>query len=119
MVSNTILDYDKYISYRYFGYTPLQLSQDKSYYFTKEGGLGIKSLINVVLGIVSFVVVDEIVEDLLKDLNITLWITSPSGNTTIELPISVALRIIRKRKWLTAKCYPVELTTPEVANARL
>ena len=37
-----------------------------------------------------------------------LWITSPSGRTTIELPLKLALRIIRKRKWRFAKVAPVK-----------
>lgn len=37
-----------------------------------------------------------------------LWITSPSGKTTIELPLQLALRVIRKRKWKFANVAPVE-----------
>ena len=37
----------------------------------------------------------------------TLWITSPSGNTTRRLPLYQALRVVRERKWRFAEVEPV------------
>ena len=39
--------------------------------------------------------------------NNTIWVTSPSGKTTIRLPIINALRIVRKRGWSITKTYPL------------
>ncbi|MBU0847496.1 hypothetical protein KKH23_09960 [Patescibacteria group bacterium] len=38
---------------------------------------------------------------------ITLWITSPSGKTTVQLPLELALRVIRKKQWTATKVEPV------------
>ena len=37
-----------------------------------------------------------------------LWITSPTGKTTVELPFYQALRIIRKRRWELTRVVPVK-----------
>jgi len=44
-----------------------------------------------------------IIHDLYYINDHKIWITSPSGNTTRQLPLYQALRVIRKRKWHFAK----------------
>lgn len=39
-----------------------------------------------------------------------IWITSPSGKTTVQLPLYDALRVIKKREWKFAE---VELVKPQ------
>jgi len=39
----------------------------------------------------------------------TIWITSPLGNTTRQLPLYTALRIVRKRKWRFAEVKPIKV----------
>jgi len=42
------------------------------------------------------------------DRSTQLWITSPSGKTTIKLPFYMALRIVKKRGWVLTKVEPVK-----------
>lgn len=37
-----------------------------------------------------------------------LWITSKSGKTTKQLPLKLALRVMRKRGWVMARVEPVK-----------
>jgi len=38
-----------------------------------------------------------------------LWVTSPTGKTTLEMPFYTALRIVRKQGWNLAEVVPVEI----------
>jgi len=40
-----------------------------------------------------------------------LWVTSATGKTTVQLPLSVALRVIRKQNWKFADVEPTRRIT--------
>ena len=42
----------------------------------------------------------------------TIWITSPSGKTTKQLPLYQALRIVKKRKWQFTQVAPIKAEEP-------
>ena len=42
----------------------------------------------------------------------TIWITSPSGKTTKQLPLYQALRVIKKRKWRFTQVAPIKAEEP-------
>lgn len=36
-----------------------------------------------------------------------IWITSPGGSQTVKLPLYLALRVIKKHRWLMTKVIPI------------
>lgn len=45
-----------------------------------------------------------------------LWITSPSGKSTVQLPFYTALRAVRKRKWWITETVPAESKIPQIGS---
>ena len=66
--------------------------------------------------ILPFVVAIGVIASIFHSLNAirihTIWITSPSGNTTRQLPLYQALRIIKKRKWRFTQVAPIKAEEP-------
>ena len=67
-----------------------------------------KSLVTVVIGIVTFCVIRSALSSLGFFGEGVLWIESPSGKTVKKLPLPIALRIVRKRGWHFAEVEPVK-----------
>ena len=67
-----------------------------------------KSLVTVVIGIVTFCVIRSALSSLGFFGEGVLWIESPSGKTVKKLPLPIALRIVRKRGWHFAEVGPVK-----------
>jgi len=68
-----------------------------------------KALVTVAIGIVTFCVIRSLLSGLGFFEGETLWIESPSGKTVKELPLPIALRVVRKRGWHLARVEPVKL----------
>ena len=104
----TIVDLtsDKYRILRNLGVPPSQIRAKAQEMWSEPIGLGIKHLVSVVIGIVSFCVVDRLMESILHTGG--LWVTSPSGKTTVCLPFWTAVRVVRKRGWELTDVEPVQ-----------
>ena len=77
-----------------------------------------RTLVSVIVGIITFVIVDQLVNALVNGTNWKftygylvydheLWIVSPSGKTTAKLPFFTALRVVRKRRWRLVETAPI------------
>ena len=75
-----------------------------------------KSLVTVLIGIMTFCVIHSALSGLGFFEDETLWIESLSGKTVKKLPLPVALRIVRKRGWHFAEVEPVK--PPKVVSRR-
>ena len=62
----------------------------------------VRTLVSMVVGIVVFF---QLMGG--DDLSETMWITSPSGKTTIKLPLDLARRIVRKKGWTCTATEPI------------
>lgn len=69
----------------------------------------VKSMMATILG---FAVIMAVMKALDPYGGEILWITSPTGETTRELPFKTALRIIRKRGWHLTPVEPIKKRKP-------
>ena len=73
--------------------------------------------------ILPFVVAIGVIASIFHGLNAirihTIWITSPSGKTTKQLPLYQALRIIKKRKWQFTQVTPTRASVPIARKSAL
>ena len=65
----------------------------------------IKSMMTTIVGVRLYGIISDLLEDGIESTQ--LWITSPSGKTTVELPFYTALRVIRKRNWTLTEVEPI------------
>ncbi len=73
-----------------------------------EKTMTVKDMCATVVGaMVAFVTIRAIQKILDPYDGEVLWITSPSGKTTRELPFKTALRVIRKRGWHFTPVEPI------------
>jgi len=70
------------------------------------------SLGEIVVGAVAVALVAGIFARLNYIAEHNVWITSPSDNTTRQLPLYQALRIIRKKQWYFTSVAPVVTKIP-------
>jgi len=66
--------------------------------------------------ILPYVIAIGVIASIFHSLNAirihTIWVTSPSGKTTKQLPLYQALRIIKKRKWRFTQVAPIKPSVP-------
>lgn len=104
------LTYETYLSLRQKGFSPLAVGFKWTEMASQPSEFSVKGLVSIVIGIVSFVVIDKAIRSLTGKWfdGESLWITSPSGETTMEMPFYRALRIVRKQEWSFAEVEPVK-----------
>ncbi len=100
------LTVERYKILRDMGVPPRQV-REKLREVWGEPKFGIEALISVVIGVVSFCIVDSLVSNLIKEGGDLLWLVSPSRKTTVQLPFRTALRVVRKHGWSLAAVEPV------------
>ena len=74
------------------------------------------SLANALVAVFVGTIVSGLLKGLLGNGYPTLWIKSQTGKTTKELPLSLALRVARKRKWEFVEVEPKK--SPRVISRR-
>ncbi len=102
----------RYLSLRSRGLTPAQILSD---YLTElhTCGFSVGGLMSVVIGIIAFVVIDNILggkRSRNHEIDGGLWVVSGDDSQPVKLPFWVAVRIIRKRGWELADVEPVHIT---------
>ena len=102
--------YDNYRNLRSRGLSPAQILSD---YLTElhAHGFSVGGLISVVIGIVTFVVVDSILGEYRRNQDIEgeLWVVSDDNRQPVKLPFWIAVRVIRKQGWGLADVEPVHV----------
>ena len=102
--------FDNYRDLRSRGLSPAQILSD---YLPElhDHGFSIRGLVSVVIGIITFVVVDSILgkHGRNQDIDGDLWIVAEDGGQPVKLPFWTAVRIIRKRGWELADVEPVHV----------
>jgi len=67
------------------------------------------AMMSTVIGAMMYPIVRKAIEEVLGSYirKSKLWITSPSGETTVKLPFYTALRIVRNKNWSLTKVEPI------------
>lgn len=78
-----------------------------------DHGFSIRGLVSVVVGVIAFVIVDDILGGHRRrrnqDIDGDLWIVAKGGGKPVKLPFWVAARVIRKHEWMLADVEPVQV----------
>lgn len=101
----TVLDYETYKRLRSDGLSPSEaMTQLRS--FNKESPIDglISTMIGVFIGVVLMCSISKRFRLPLP----SIWVTSPSGKTTVEMPLYQAMRMVNKRHWKYTDVEPVK-----------
>lgn len=107
------LSYESYCRLRQGGEPASEVYQVWKEHQLKQNSMDIYQMLgDIITGIMVFTIVAGMLTRLDYMAVHPIWITSPSGNTTRQLPLSHALRIIRKRQWRFTSVTPVTTKSP-------
>ena len=107
------LSYESYCRLRQGGETAIKVYQAWKEQQLKRDSMDICQLFGESFtGVMVYMLVADIVADLFYIDDHKIWITSPSGKTTKQLPLYQALRIIKKREWRFTKVAPTKAEEP-------
>lgn len=111
------MNYDTYRRLRLLDHPALQAYSEAKGKEAKRNAMDLAtSLGDMLCGLVVFTIATEVIRRGFIFKDTPLWITSPSGKTTMALPLPIAFRVIRKREWDFAKVEPVR--PPRVITRR-
>ena len=104
--------YDLYREYRRGDTTAVKAYERMKRVTEHKGGavqVAAESIISAAIGTVIFSIVSRLFRDTCRPLTpATVWIESPSGETTLELPFFQGTRIARKHGWGFAAVQPIQ-----------
>ena len=100
------VSFEQYKLLRSLGIPPVHIREKTQGTHNTSPNMSVQSLSTLVIAIVSFVVLNALVADIITNKGV--WIVSPSGETTIELPHWTAIRVVRKHGWHFAIVEPVK-----------
>lgn len=100
------LGIERYNMLRECDIAPIHVKEKAAELWGKSSDLSMTVLVDIVTGIVAYALATRGLR------TERLWITSPSGKTTRQLPFWTAMRVVRKKEWSLTVVEPVCPLTP-------
>lgn len=102
------MNYESYRRRRLLDKPASQVYSEMKEQEARQGDMNLPSLmVAAVCDLAVFAIAQEVIRRAFIFDNTEIWITSPSGKTTVAVPLPIALRVIRRREWEFAKVEPI------------
>ena len=111
------MNYESYRNLRLLDKPAIQVYDEMKEQEARQDKMDIPThIVDCVCGLAVFSIAESVIRRVFIFEDAKIWITSPSGKTTVALPLPIALRVIRKREWNFAEVEPIN--PPRVISRR-